>query len=348
VAEQSTPAERLLRFIPVPYAVACGLFAAITTFPVQFLAAYADTLSLDESFRLTFNYTNELDPTPGIASQVLWSSSLGFVLYMVRLLRLRLLQSEADMLPISKDGEAGIRRSFGSVSRWRPPLLMTILITTVALLLILPAYVQPGMFSIAYWLVGLPLQSFVLCSFLWEYFAKLRGLHRFGRGSLRLQPYYEDGMFGTKALGALSLRLFVVFFAFMGMNLVSTIFTPVPTTAVALTSVAFFAIPIAIGVPILLLPLNSVHQEMLREKKRLQSSIRKSLLSLAEQHGNPGDTGEALKAMATIMSLQARKHEVDRLPSWPFDTAVLGRIAAIILSVTAILISRFITAGLHL
>ena len=62
--------------------------------------------------------------------------------------------------------------------------------------------------------------------------------------------------------------------------------------------------------------------------------------------GPSNDSNEVLKSIKDLQFLKIRKEYVWNIPTWPFDTGVLGRVAAIVLSVTAILLSRIITVRL--
>src|SRR5947209_17746196 len=63
--------------------------------------------------------------------------------------------------------------------------------------------------------------------------------------------------------------------------------------------------------------------------------------SAAEQI--PDRAEKILGQLRDTQILQIKRDYVSRLPTWPFDTPILGKFAAIALSVAAILISKIIS-----
>ena len=94
-------------------------------------------------------------------------------------------------------------------------------------------------------------------------------------------------------------------------------------------------------VPLFLLPLGTLHRQLVSE-------VEGALVEYAEVCRNPvhhksggdGPLDEGAKSdLATIRQLQ---EDAQRVHNWPFDTGILARLLAIILSVSAILLSGYI------
>ncbi len=97
-------------------------------------------------------------------------------------------------------------------------------------------------------------------------------------------------------------------------------------------------------------PLYSVHKRMLGQKRSERQSLAKDFLRLSNgsRDAAGSNTGEPLKGVLDAQVLQLRREYVSGIPTWPFDTGILTRLTAIILSVIAILVSRVITVSLHI
>ena len=89
---------------------------------------------------------------------------------------------------------------------------------------------------------------------------------------------------------------------------------------------------------------------MQQEKRLEQSRIREQFNRLAKKPDNAGheDPGDILTRMEKLLTIQMLDQKVSAVPTWPFDTSILGRFFAITLSVAAILIARLIMIELHL
>jgi hypothetical protein len=89
---------------------------------------------------------------------------------------------------------------------------------------------------------------------------------------------------------------------------------------------------------------------MLAERQRVQAEVRGQLWQALLRVNNPHatDAQTALARLAELNSLQTLKQEVANLPVWPFDTRLLGRLSAVLLSIIAIVVARFVQLTLRL
>jgi hypothetical protein len=332
--ERPTFVERAIAAVPLPYPVTCLILAALAESLGFLLANLVDTGSPDLALQLTF---------PGLATTtapvVFAGAAFGIafytvLLYMVRYARRQLASASSSIAPLLPDGEAGFRRIYGRVHAPLPILLLAVLL---------------GFF---FWLSGshapllgparivfIGLQLAVICfstsAVLWTYFVTLWGVWRMGKEPLRLKPYTEDAMLGLRPLGSMDVSATMVYFAMIGVVLVTALVYP--QTALYL---AFLLALLAFGVLLFVLPLLGIHRLMLKEKRRIEAELAGlAAREWKEMEAAPpeGETGLAeLRGMVVslrrFVAHERAERKVVSLPTWPFDPQVTGRIAAIVLT----------------
>ena len=116
---------------------------------------------------------------------------------------------------------------------------------------------------------------------------------------------------------------------------------------IELPSIVLLSLLIPLGAAMFFLPLNSIHQRMLEGKQREQSSIRSRFSQLVNaSNSSESEVSQSsaayLKNLFMFEVLKTDDRRVTAMPTWPFDTRVLGRLAAIVLTVVAIIIARVI------
>jgi hypothetical protein len=78
--------------------------------------------------------------------------------------------------------------------------------------------------------------------------------------------------------------------------------------------------------------------EKQREKSALRSQYRELLKAI--ETDNPGSEVKNWSMIETNVLLhEITERRISAIPTWPFDTAILSRFTAILLSVTAILVA---------
>jgi hypothetical protein len=203
-----------------------------------------------------------------------------------------------------------------------------------------------GLFlSVTVWL-ALGVVWSILGQFVWVYFSAIRGLHQLGKQPLRLKPFHEDPMLGVRPIGVLSLTLALAYLTPLGLFTLGIILVGAALSA-ATPLVSGLA---SLGVVLFFLPLNSTHQQMLQAKQRAQTELRTQFSELWRGSSNPGGEASsgALSRVERLLMLEIAKREAAALPTWPFDTRILGRLAAIILSLIAIVLARVVSVALNL
>ena len=337
--EKPTLIERFVKLIPLPYPLAALIWSAVLPssaggYAFQYLMTRTTPLSLDY--------------LPTAVLNIL----LPFYLFMiVRYMRLRVVAAEAPIAARLSGGDRDYHRAFGRMTQTAPVLLLTAVLGTF----LITVYASTGILSPA--LVPIILNAIVVylntlafSTYLWEFATASLGLHNLGGSSLRLGPFQEDRMMGVKPIGNLALTMTIAYYGGLLLtNLLLTRFLPSSPPTEAL-----FFVLLLLGVGLFFLPLNSIHAKMQAEKRgilreigaryprlgREQSQIRESA-TIEDVHGG-------LERLTDLQELEMLDRKAASLPTWPFDVQVVSKFVTIVLSVTAVLVSRFITGFLHI
>lgn len=337
--ERPTYWERFILWLRLPYSVGAWVITGLLAGPV-----------------LLVGYVQGGQPPLSAAAFLLYLFS---ALYMIRYMRVKLVAAEPTLIPLAPEGEETLHRAFGRVSRALPTLVLTAAIVGLFFqggALPQPQPAEPGLaldalrYVFLSFALGLSfvLQFGILGQFVWVYFSAIRGLHQLGKQPLRLKPFHEDPMLGARPIGVLSLALALAYQTPLGLFALGFFLlddAPAQTAGAVLLTVL-----VPLGVVLFFLPLNSTHQQMVQAKQRAQAALRTQFSELWIGSGNPG--GEASPGTPSrverLLMLDMAQRQAAALPTWPFDTRILGRLAAIILSLIAIVLARVVSVALQL
>ncbi len=94
-----------------------------------------------------------------------------------------------------------------------------------------------------------------------------------------------------------------------------------------------------IGASMFFLPLNSLHQKMILNKDAALRRARDQLNDLARKAGqsSPENGDEAAVGVWKLIGTDILEKRISAARTWPFDTSMIGRFVAVVLSVTAAL-----------
>lgn len=347
-SEQLTIIERIVGILPLPYAVSCIIWSAILGAPTEFLVYYLDTQNPRDALeRIARNFgltgsggAPTIQALEGLGVFILVVALGFYVLYFVRFMRTRIAATKFKLSALSPGGEDAFHRAFGRVSHSRGAIVLTALLFVTSIPSRAATY--SGYSSLIYSAIAFPLTSFAFGTFFWVYFSSLWGLHKFGKEALRLKPYHEDNMLGLRPVGSVSLSLALTFFGFAGLSTLGFFITPFD-----LGTLAVLTLMIIFGTAMFFLPLHSTHMKMRDEKRRKQVEIRNQVLDIRNV-ASKSTLEDSQRAIVDLLTLQMLRDEVSRIPTWPLDTGIIGRLTAIILSVIAITIARIIQMALGL
>jgi hypothetical protein len=94
--------------------------------------------------------------------------------------------------------------------------------------------------------------------------------------------------------------------------------------------------------------------KMQAEKRRLMQEVVARYPRLDKDQSPPkgtatmDDVHNRLARLSDLQEVEMLDRKVSSLPTWPFDIQVVSRFITIVLSVTAVLLSRVITTFLHI
>ena len=344
-----TVMERLVGFVPVRYWASCLILSFLVGPPMQFISALADTGSLDRAFLFTFNPSTGASgefttSTLGIVFQLTWTLNLFVVYYLPRFMRTRLTEYESHLAPVSSGGVVSIARHFDAIYRFWPVIVLAAVLSTLSWTYVsLQLVYIVGVVSLSYLLLSNGLVMVIFSGFIWVYFSALWGLYKLGKEPLMLKSVDADVMLGLRPIGSISFSLFLAFISVVVLSLIGVLVNP---DTVSLASLFVLAL---LGGVMFFLPLNSFHKQMLAVRRKEEGDLFQRLAEMSNRgEGGAEQEVDLLRSIRDVQLLQMRKDRLSKVPTWPFDTQLFGRFAAIILSVTAILLSRIISVFLHI
>ncbi len=345
-----TLTERLLGLLPLPFAIGALILAAFLAEFGDMLGVYLDTWDLNEVLA-------RLPPGPPwlVAVQVALAVALFFlIIWAARYLRRQVVAAEDDILPLLPGGEETYHAAFGRISRYGPPLLIG---AVLFLILALPGGLPPGgpltgVFNLSVALLLFPL----IGAFIWVYLRANVGLYILGKGSLNLKAYHEDPMLGLGPLGSLSLALALPFLGVTAMG--ALVISVTPSLLLQTFPVGLVAVLAVIGVVMFFFPLYAVHVLMGRERERVRASVHRQAVEWVrkadapEREASDATPSDMMPLLARLNEVLARLNEasfleraegeIAKVHDWPFDTRIIGRLAAFALTIVVVLFARYI------
>ncbi len=324
-------AERIVNPLPGPYFLRILSLWIILGTPGLVLARYLDTFSTEKIVSLF-----------GVISpqNILVFSLANFVMplyafYGIRLMRQKILQTMPELRQVAADGTSTADKVFHSTSQLLPAIILAVFFSVLSIASF-PGQTQHvvGYLSLLVKVFGFAFSMFAYGTFIWIYASSITGLYRLGGKRLRFTPFYEDKHLGMKSLGSVSLSLVWVYF--LGIGLVFFSFSPLPLTLIlALVGL------IALGVVLFFLPLHEVHVKMMKEKQAAERALRARLRQVVETLES---SKESPSELTDLLAFQLLEQKVSKISEWPFDTATLSWLSAIIISVIGAIITRYLLA----
>ena len=261
----------------IPYELALVLVAVFVGPLGNFLYLYSVSNNALRSFYGTFISMNAGESGfiaaiqsnwYSFAGNVLWYAFLFYVAFIVRLLRMRLIKAEPELVSLAPKGEETISEIFKIVSNAIPQLVI------MAVFLIVYATAVPDLmsrgeltaFSTPVYILRSLIRSLMFGSVLWLCCGSLLGLYSFGKQSLRLKSYREDLMLGTKRLGSLSFSFSSVYFLGLALFAAQMILGGLAGQTSIVNVIAILVL-VPAGMVLFIAPLMSTHNRMVEVKK---------------------------------------------------------------------------------
>ena len=327
--ETPTILERIVKPLPGPYFVKILTFWIIFGTPGLVLVRYLDTFSVEAVVSLFGIVTFQ---------NVLVFSLANFVMplyafYGVRQMRQKILQTMPELNQMTAQGASTAERVFRPTTKLLPTLVLSLCFAALSIVSF-PGQIQHivGYLSLIIKVVGFAVSMFSYGTFIWIYVSSISGLYRLGRNPLRFASFYEDKHLGMKTLGSVSLSLVWVYF--LGIGIVFFSFSPLPVPLLlALGGL------ILLGVVLFFMPLQEVHVKMAKEKENAEKILRLRLRRIAQTIESSVEDNSEIRDLFAVQLLEQR---VSRISEWPFDTTTLSWLSAIIISIVAAIVTRYL------
>lgn len=332
--------ERVVYLFPGPYVVKCLVFSAVFGMPAMLFTRFLDTLSVTTALALFGSLLWQNVVTFTFANFVL----LFYALYGVRYMRSRIAAIMPNAESLIPGGMTTLQKVFGPICRLLPAAILASLLGVVSLVSF-PTQSEhaAGPIGLIALTVSFPFVYLAYGTFVWVYVSSVKCLYEVGNQPLQLAEFHEDSHLGMKPFGSLSLSLALVYFA--GLVLVFFSFLSIPLPLELAVSVLILA-----GIVLFFLPLIVIHRKM-RDRKRFErEKLKDRYTQLVSSFGGPLQIIQVtdVKTVKRMLALDLTNRQVAAIPEWPFDSHMLTWLSAIVLTVVASLVTRYVLIFLGL
>lgn len=344
--------EQGLNSLHLPYSLACALFAILIGPIGQFIALVLDTHNISTAANDSFGIAFSGVPYPTFPVAVL--ANLAFLLllfsglYLIRYVRVAIVNAEQDLAPLQPEGEDMYDHVFRWLSIRSFPVLLSLPFFLFSIYYLYYSLIPQGsgfgITYLAYVIIASTFSALAFSTFIWTFATALLGLYNFGKRPLKLKPYINDRMLGLGPVGSLSLALTRSYFLAALLLAFTVLISPDPA------SLALTIAIIVMGILFFFLPLKTCHDKLSDAKSKIHGEISDELSALMRTRDDRSttDVSNGLTDIKSIMILQMAEERARSIPAWPLDTPALGKFTLILVSVSAALISRVIISYLRL
>ena len=184
--------------------------------------------------------------------------------------------------------------------------------------------------------------ALLISFFLWAWSYSMYKIYRIAKLPLQLKPFSEDPMLGLRPFSAVSMRLTILFIVFIA---IFTVQIPAQGLSI-LPFLALYAGLFSLGVTLFILPLRNLRAKLVETKKEELSWANRRFTDLINKIKSKGDAPLEEKVAIELTAVTSIQHEVRQIKSWPFDTALLARLLAVMITITAITMARIFSSVL--
>ena len=186
---------------------------------------------------------------------------------------------------------------------------------------------------------------FILGTLVWVFGYSMYLVSRLASQPMTLSSYGEDRYLGLRPFGRAAFRLTLVYLAALAVLAIHGNLPPLPPLFL-LGYLSLFLL----AIPLLLVPLRTLHRQLVNAKGGELEWIGRrcgELFSAIRSQNHPrGEEGLRVD-LAALTALRQLQADVERAPTWPFDTTAATQFVAILLSVSGVLTSSIIRDVLH-
>jgi hypothetical protein len=351
---KATIIERVVDSLRIPYVSSSILLAFLLGPPGAILSTFVSTKNIKEAFNRTVGLFFDL-PLPflqGYLGLSLLFILFFYLLYMIRFMRQKLVSAESLLVSILPEGEETFDAIFGVVSKPLPPMAFAVLFMFVIAFQSIPEL--PDNFAIfciniintVFLLVAWSFWFIAFGTFVWVYVGSIRGLYKLGT-KVKLKTFNEDKMLGVRPVGSLSLSLAYTYF--MGLVILGLLPTILRPEASFLGYIIVLSLCAIVGLILFFLPQYTIHKKMVEAKGVEQELLRRELtkvVNTAEEKKDEVESAieikDALNRLTTVLHVDITKNELESIPTWPFDTQIISRLAGMAISIIIVIIGQWI------
>lgn len=350
---KATIIERIVGSLRIPYVFGSVLLAFILGPPGAILITFVFTRDIFEAFNRVVGlfFGSPLPFLQGYLGLSLLFVLFYYLLYMIQFMRQRLVSAETELVSLLPEGEETFDAIFGTVSKSTPPLAFAILFMLVIAVQSVPEF--PDQFAnfcissinTVFLLLAFPFWFIAFCTFVWVYVGSIRGLYELGK-KVKLKSFNEDKMLGVRPVGSLSLSLTYTYF--VGLIILGLLPTILQPEASFLGYMVVLSICAMVGLVLFLLPQYALHKKMVEAKGVERELLRRELSKVVRAADEKDDVEsvaeikDALNRLTTVLQVDMTRNELENIPTWPFDTQIISRLAGMAMSIIIVIIGQWI------
>ncbi len=197
--------------------------------------------------------------------------------------------------------------------------------------------------SLATSFVPWTLALLVIGTALWTWAYSMVAIYRIGKLPMNLQPFTKDRTLGLGFFASTSMRLTAIYYLYISTQLI----VDFSSLGFILTVLVRDTALIMFGLFLFLVPRISLRRKLLQARNQETDWIADRYTRVMKRVKSNPDASFDQTIQQELLSIDKIQKDVHSIRTWPFDTGILVRLAAIILSLVAILLSAVVRDLFH-
>jgi hypothetical protein len=165
-----------------------------------------------------------------------------------------------------------------------------------------------------------------------------------GNLGLKLKPFGVDRLLGLRPFATASLGSTALYVGLVTLTFVPQVVFSVASLTPLILTFAF----LLLGLVFFVAPLISLRANLVRAKRDAAKWVGSWYTRNMEQMMARGDGPMEERLVNELVAIDKVQRDIQRMSTWPFDTGIVVRLTAIILTVVGIILARVITVALSL
>ena len=180
--------------------------------------------------------------------------------------------------------------------------------------------------------------------YMWTLAYSMFKIYQIGKIELMLRSFAEDRSLGLKPFAVESFRLTLVYVGFVTIIVLFS----APQGFSSLPFLIFYLGLFLFGIVLFLLPLWSLHDRLVRFKNHNLRAIGQRYALLLKEFEENSETRLEGTLASSLIAIDKVQRDIHQIRTWPFDAGIVAKLAAIMVSVIAILLSRIVALWLNI